>query len=96
MEDALNATKAAVEEGIVAGGGSTLLKLAQKVTVVLHQQCLQGAQLTNPLLLHEDNDVLIHCLYWGVSLSTAICIYIYIYIHTYGWIHICVCFRNCE
>lgn len=31
MEDALNATKAAVEEGIVAGGGSTLLKLAQKV-----------------------------------------------------------------
>lgn len=31
VEDALNATKAAVEEGIVAGGGSTLLKLAQKV-----------------------------------------------------------------
>ena len=33
VEDALNATKAAVEEGIVAGGGSTLLKLAQKVRV---------------------------------------------------------------
>ena len=31
MEDALNATKAAVEEGIVIGGGCTLLKLAQKV-----------------------------------------------------------------
>ena len=34
VEDALNATKAAVEEGIVAGGGSTLLKLAQKVWFV--------------------------------------------------------------
>jgi TCP-1/cpn60 chaperonin family len=31
VEDALNATKAAVEEGIVIGGGCTLLKLAQKV-----------------------------------------------------------------
>lgn len=34
VEDALNATKAAVEEGIVAGGGSTLLKLAQKVDAI--------------------------------------------------------------
>lgn len=31
MEDALNATKAAVEEGIVIGGGCTMLKLAAKV-----------------------------------------------------------------
>ena len=31
MEDALNATKAAVEEGIVIGGGCTLLKLAAAV-----------------------------------------------------------------
>ncbi|KAK9839442.1 hypothetical protein WJX81_002450 [Elliptochloris bilobata] len=31
VEDALNATKAAVEEGIVIGGGCTLLKLAQAV-----------------------------------------------------------------
>ena len=36
VEDALNATKAAVEEGIVAGGGSTLLKLAQKVRLCSH------------------------------------------------------------
>ena len=34
VEDALNATKAAVEEGIVIGGGSTLLKLAQKVDAI--------------------------------------------------------------
>jgi len=30
IEDALNATKAAIEEGIVPGGGSTLIHLAQK------------------------------------------------------------------
>jgi hypothetical protein len=33
VEDALNATKAAVEEGIIIGGGCTLLKLAAKVLV---------------------------------------------------------------
>jgi chaperonin GroEL len=31
VEDALNATRAAVEEGIVAGGGSALIKAAQKL-----------------------------------------------------------------
>jgi len=31
IEDAVNATKAAIEEGIVPGGGSSLLKAAQKV-----------------------------------------------------------------
>jgi chaperonin GroEL len=31
VEDALNATKAAVEEGIVTGGGCTLLRLSGKV-----------------------------------------------------------------
>lgn len=34
VEDALNATKAAVEEGIVAGGGCTLLRLALKVDAI--------------------------------------------------------------
>lgn len=31
VEDALNATKAAVEEGIVVGGGCALLRLAQHI-----------------------------------------------------------------
>ncbi|HCF28778.1 MAG TPA: molecular chaperone GroEL, partial [Cyanobacteria bacterium UBA11049] len=31
IEDALNATKAAVEEGIVPGGGTTLIHLAKKI-----------------------------------------------------------------
>ena len=29
IEDALNATRAAIEEGIVAGGGTTLLELSE-------------------------------------------------------------------
>ncbi|KAK1411052.1 hypothetical protein QVD17_37596 [Tagetes erecta] len=34
VEDALNATKAAVDEGIVVGGGCTLLRLASKVDAI--------------------------------------------------------------
>uniref|UniRef100_A0A453MT11 RuBisCO large subunit-binding protein subunit beta, chloroplastic n=1 Tax=Aegilops tauschii subsp. strangulata TaxID=200361 RepID=A0A453MT11_AEGTS len=34
VEDALNATKAAVEEGIVVGGGCTLVRLASKVDAI--------------------------------------------------------------
>ncbi|XP_021804984.1 ruBisCO large subunit-binding protein subunit beta, chloroplastic-like, partial [Prunus avium] len=34
VEDALNATKAVVEEGIVVGGGCTLLRLASKVDAI--------------------------------------------------------------
>ena len=34
IEDALNATKAAVEEGIVAGGGTTLLHLITKIDAI--------------------------------------------------------------
>ncbi|XP_057546714.1 ruBisCO large subunit-binding protein subunit beta, chloroplastic-like [Amaranthus tricolor] len=37
VEDALNATKAAVEEGIVVGGGCTLLRLASKVDAIKDQ-----------------------------------------------------------
>ncbi|KNA06370.1 hypothetical protein SOVF_181470 [Spinacia oleracea] len=37
VEDALNATKAAVEEGIVVGGGCTLLRLSSKVDAIKAQ-----------------------------------------------------------
>ncbi|XP_010671843.2 ruBisCO large subunit-binding protein subunit beta, chloroplastic [Beta vulgaris subsp. vulgaris] len=37
VEDALNATKAAVEEGIVVGGGCTLLRLSSKVDAIKDQ-----------------------------------------------------------
>jgi chaperonin GroEL len=35
IEDAVNATKAAIEEGIIAGGGSALVKAAEKAQAVL-------------------------------------------------------------
>ncbi len=44
IEDALNATRAAVEEGIVAGGGSTLLSLGEGLTKLSKE--LQGDQRT--------------------------------------------------
>ena len=34
IEDALNATRAAIEEGIVAGGGSVLLQLSKMLDTV--------------------------------------------------------------
>ncbi len=44
IEDALNATRAAVEEGIVAGGGTTLLQLAGSLDAVASK--LEGDQRT--------------------------------------------------
>ena len=44
IEDALNATRAAVEEGIVAGGGSTLLQLADNLDALASS--LNGDQRT--------------------------------------------------
>lgn len=64
VEDALNATKAAVEEGIVIGGGCTLLKLAAKVDSVKdslsNEEQKVGAEivkkaLTYPLKLIAEN-----------------------------------------
>jgi len=37
IEDALNATKAAVEEGIVPGGGTTLIHLTKKINEIKKQ-----------------------------------------------------------
>jgi len=38
IEDAVNATKAAIEEGIVTGGGSALLKVSEKLSKGKHAQ----------------------------------------------------------
>ena len=38
IEDAVNATKAAIEEGIVAGGGTALIKVEQKLAEILEKQ----------------------------------------------------------
>ncbi len=46
IEDAVNATKAAIEEGIVAGGGSAFLKAAEKVRAEKNAR-MQHAQSTD-------------------------------------------------
>jgi chaperonin GroEL len=44
MEDALYATKASLDEGIVAGGGLTLIRAAQRVRVVIKDENLDEDQ----------------------------------------------------
>lgn len=64
VEDALNATRAAVEEGIVVGGGCTLLRLAEKVDAIKdkldNEEQKVGAEivrkaLSSPLKLIAEN-----------------------------------------
>ncbi len=51
VEDALSATRAAVEEGIVPGGGVTLLKASEKLNGVLEE--LEGDIRTGALILKK-------------------------------------------
>ncbi|AII14771.1 60 kD chaperonin (cpn60) [Campylobacter iguaniorum] len=50
VDDALNATKAAVEEGIVVGGGAALVKAGNKVSLDLKGDELIGAQIVKRAL----------------------------------------------
>merc|ERR1712216_677104 len=58
IEDALNATRAAVEEGIVAGGGSTLLQLAEDLNSLAAQ--LNGDQRTGVEIVQRSLTAPIH------------------------------------
>ena len=58
IEDALNATRAAVEEGIVAGGGSTLLQLAEDLNTLAAQ--LSGDQRTGVEIVQRSLTAPIH------------------------------------
>ena len=58
IEDALNATRAAVEEGIVAGGGSTLLQLAEDLNALAEQ--LSGDQRTGVEIVQRSLTAPIH------------------------------------
>jgi chaperonin GroEL len=50
LEDAINATKAAVEEGIVPGGGTTLAHLTPQLESWAHEN-LKGEELTGALIV---------------------------------------------
>lgn len=52
IEDALNATRAAVEEGIVAGGGAALVKIAPKLEEVMSKA--SGAQQTGYKIVRKS------------------------------------------
>ena len=58
IEDALNATRAAVEEGIVAGGGSTLLQLAEDLNTLAAE--LSGDQRTGVEIVQRSLSGPIH------------------------------------
>lgn len=58
IEDALNATRAAVEEGIVAGGGSTLLQLAEDLNTLAAE--LSGDQRTGVEIVQRSLTAPIH------------------------------------
>ena len=58
IEDALNATRAAVEEGIVAGGGTTLLQLAAQLEP-LAAQC-QGDERTGVEIVRHALEAPVH------------------------------------
>ncbi|MGF1478607.1 MAG: chaperonin GroEL [Cyanophyceae cyanobacterium] len=51
LEDAINATKAAVEEGIVPGGGTTLAHLVPQLEEWAAQQNLTGEALTGAMIV---------------------------------------------
>lgn len=89
VEDALNATKAAVEEGIVPGGGAALLHAAKELKTVkegldnfdqqIGVQIIANAlkvslQETYPLRQHDSSEL-------GIFLGTA---------KQQGWLHILV------
>ncbi|HAN46128.1 MAG TPA: chaperonin GroEL [Cyanobacteria bacterium UBA8156] len=52
LEDAINATRAAVEEGIVPGGGTTLVHLAPQLETWAKEN-LKGEELTGALIVKE-------------------------------------------
>ena len=58
IEDALNATRAAVEEGSVAGGGSTLLQLAEDLNTLAAE--LSGDQRTGVEIVQRSLSAPIH------------------------------------
>ena len=58
MEDALNATRAAVEEGIIAGGGSAYIHAAKKVAELVTD--LEGDEKTGAKVVLKAMDCLLY------------------------------------
>ncbi|XP_034690586.1 chaperonin 60 subunit beta 4, chloroplastic-like isoform X1 [Vitis riparia] len=57
IEDAVNATKAAIEEGVVVGGGCSLLRLSLKVDGI--KELLDNEEQKNPSAVHHHRYVIL-------------------------------------
>lgn len=70
MEDALAATKAAVEEGIIAGGGSAYIHAAKKVAALVDS--LEGDEKTGARVVLKALEAPLYCIAQNAGLEGAV------------------------
>ena len=70
MEDALAATKAAVEEGIVAGGGSAYIHASKEVAKLA--ATLEGDEKTGANIILKALDAPLHCIVYNAGLEGSV------------------------
>ncbi len=72
IEDALSATRAAVEEGIVAGGGTALLRSREAVNKVVDE--LQGDEATGARIVYRAVEEPLRWIASNAGLEGAVCV----------------------
>ncbi len=70
MEDALNATRAAVEEGIIAGGGSAYIHASKKVAELV--ETLEGDEKTGAKIVLKALDAPLHIIVANAGLEGSV------------------------
>ena len=70
MEDALNATRAAVEEGIIAGGGSAYIHASKKVAELV--DTLEGDEKTGAKIVLKALDAPLHIIVANAGLEGSV------------------------
>lgn len=70
MEDALNATRAAVEEGIIAGGGSTYIHAAKETAKAMAD--LEGDEKTGALIVLKSLEAPLYCIAENAGLEGSV------------------------
>ena len=70
MEDALNATRAAVEEGVIAGGGSAYIHAQKAVDKVVNQ--LEGDENTGAKIVSKALEAPLYTIAYNAGLEGAV------------------------
>ena len=70
MEDALNATRAAVEEGVIAGGGSAYIHAQKAVDKVVNQ--LEGDEKTGAKIVSKALEAPLYTIAYNAGLESAV------------------------